>query len=113
MSSARDIETTIVSVKCVKEYSGHTPKVPYEIPDLQMDKKLAPAWQDQASKLLDPLSSRPGLVLKIVDLSIRIGECFGIVDRTDARKSSVTMVLFRMIKATKGKIVIDGVDTST
>lgn len=52
-------------------------------------------------------------MLSNVDLSICAGERIGVDGRTGADKSSVNMALFRMIEATEGKILIDGVDTST
>ncbi|CAK4530088.1 unnamed protein product [Aphanomyces euteiches] len=53
------------------------------------------------------------LVLKDVTCSIRGGEKIGIVGRTGAGKSSLTMVLFRMYPIESGSILIDGRDIST
>lgn len=51
-------------------------------------------------------------VLKNIDLTINSKEKVGIVGRTGAGKSSLTMALFRIIEATEGHIEIDGIDTS-
>lgn len=50
------------------------------------------------------------LVLKDLDLSISGGEKVGIVGRTGAGKSSMTLCLFRIIEAANGGIAIDGVN---
>ncbi|KAG0077209.1 hypothetical protein BGZ92_002023 [Podila epicladia] len=113
MSSVCSLETTIVSVERVKEYSELTPEAPYEIPD----SKTGKSWPEHGQIEFQNYSTRyrEGLepVLSNVDLSICAGERIGIVGRTGAGKSSVNMALFRMIEATEGKILIDGVDTST
>ena len=49
-------------------------------------------------------------VLKHVTFSIQAGQKVGIVGRTGAGKSSLTLALFRGLEADEGKIVIDGVD---
>ncbi|KAF9582928.1 hypothetical protein BGW38_010571 [Lunasporangiospora selenospora] len=113
MTSVCSLETTIVSVERVKEYSELTPEAPYEIPDSRTDK----SWPEHGQIEFQNYSTRyrEGLdpVLRNVSLSICAGERIGIVGRTGAGKSSVNMALFRMIEATEGKILIDGVDTST
>uniref|UniRef100_K3WAG8 ABC transmembrane type-1 domain-containing protein n=1 Tax=Globisporangium ultimum (strain ATCC 200006 / CBS 805.95 / DAOM BR144) TaxID=431595 RepID=K3WAG8_GLOUD len=50
------------------------------------------------------------LVLKNVSFSIQSHEKIGIVGRTGAGKSSLTMALFRMNELLSGSILIDGVD---
>ncbi|WWC98842.1 hypothetical protein V866_005735 [Kwoniella sp. B9012] len=60
------------------------------------------------------MSYRPGLppVLKGLSLSVRTGEKIGIIGRTGAGKTSITMALFRLVEMSSGSIKIDGVDIS-
>ena len=43
-------------------------------------------------------------------MEIKSEEKIGIVGRTGAGKSSLTLSLFRLIEATEGSIIIDGID---
>lgn len=69
---------------------------------------------DFTSSLILFFSFREGmdLVLKDINLEIRSGEKVGVVGRTGAGKSSLTLALFRIIEPATGRIVIDGVDIS-
>ena len=49
------------------------------------------------------------LVLKNLNLKIEAGEKVGVVGRTGAGKSSLTLALFRILEADQGHIAIDGV----
>ncbi|KAI7830395.1 P-loop containing nucleoside triphosphate hydrolase protein [Gamsiella multidivaricata] len=113
MTSVCNLETTIVSVERVKEYS----ELPSEALDVIPDSKTDKNWPQQGKLEFQNFSTRYreglDLVLSNVDLTVRAGERVGVVGRTGAGKSSVTMALFRIIEAAEGKILIDGVDTST
>ncbi|KAF0688401.1 Aste57867_19978 [Aphanomyces stellatus] len=52
-------------------------------------------------------------VLQDVSFHVQAGEKFGVVGRTGAGKSSLTLVLFRLYELDAGVITIDGVDIST
>ena len=60
------------------------------------------------------LTYRPGLqpALRGVTCSIEAGEKIGIVGRTGAGKSSLTLAILRMADQVSGLVEIDGVDTS-
>lgn len=50
------------------------------------------------------------LVLKEISFEIKGGHRVGVVGRTGAGKSSLTLALFRLVEAADGRITIDGVD---
>jgi len=52
------------------------------------------------------------LVLRDLSCRIESGEKVGIVGRTGAGKSSLTLALFRILESTAGSIFIDGEDIS-
>ncbi|CAI7643455.1 unnamed protein product [Penicillium glandicola] len=53
------------------------------------------------------------LVLKDISFSVGAGQRIGIVGRTGAGKSSLTLALLRLINPQCGSILIDGIDIST
>jgi ABC-type multidrug transport system fused ATPase/permease subunit len=52
-------------------------------------------------------------VLKGLDFEVKPKERIGVVGRTGAGKSSLTLALFRFLEAREGQVMIDGVDIST
>ncbi|KAK2714884.1 hypothetical protein QYM36_009173 [Artemia franciscana] len=110
MRMTSEVETNIVAVERIKEY-GETPQeAQWEIPD----KKPPKEWPDEGKvEFIDyEVRYREGLevVLKGINCSINGGEKVGIVGRTGAGKSSLTLGLFRIIEPAKGTIKIDGLD---
>lgn len=107
------IETNIVSVERVLEYAA----LPSEAPEIISKKRPPISWPSQGAVSFENFSARyrPGLdlVLKNVTLSFKPHEKIGVVGRTGAGKSSLTLSLFRIIEAAEGLISIDGLNTST
>lgn len=89
------METNIVAVERIKEYGEATQEAAWEIPSKNPPKAWpeigAVEFQDYAVRY------RPGLdlVLTSVNFHINGGEKIGIVGRTGAGKSSMTLSLFR------------------
>ncbi|XP_066599372.1 multidrug resistance-associated protein 1 isoform X2 [Prorops nasuta] len=107
-----DVETNIVAVERIKEY-GETPQeAPWEIANTTPPKE----WplQGQVSFKEFKVRYREGLdlVLRGITFTVNGGEKVGIVGRTGAGKSSLTLALFRIIEAADGKIFIDDIDIS-
>lgn len=108
-----EVETNIVSVERVLEYA----ELPSEAPDVVSKNKPKISWPAQGAVHFKSYSTRyrPGLdlVLKDINLDIKSHEKIGVVGRTGAGKSSLTLALFRIIEPSMGNIVIDDVNTST
>ncbi|KAG0196922.1 hypothetical protein BGX28_009619 [Mortierella sp. GBA30] len=113
MANSCQIENDVVSVERVLEYS----KLPSEARDVIPDSKTDEAWPPQGEIVFQDYSTRYrdglDLVLRNLSVTVKAGERVGIVGRTGAGKSSVTLALFRIIEAAEGSISIDGIDIST
>ncbi|KAL4890362.1 P-loop containing nucleoside triphosphate hydrolase protein [Aspergillus ambiguus] len=108
-----EVETNIVSVERVLEYAN----LPSEAPEVIFKHRPAIGWPAQGAVSFKGYSTRyrPGLdlVLKDIDLDIKPHEKIGVVGRTGAGKSSLTLALFRIIEPNSGSINIDGLNVST
>lgn len=75
------------------------------------------AWPRTGSVSFEGVSMRyrKGLPCALNDLSFEIpaGKSCGVVGRTGAGKSSLTVALFRLVEIESGRIMFDGVDLST
>ncbi|KAJ8569395.1 hypothetical protein ON010_g5865 [Phytophthora cinnamomi] len=111
------VEPMMVSPERLQEYADIVQEAPSRLP-LDPPSKIHPeAWPSNGIIEFKHVSFRykdqGQLVLRDLNFSVRGGEKLGIVGRTGAGKSSLTMALFRINELTTGSILIDGVDVST
>ena len=103
-----EIETNMVSAERIIEYQ----RTPQEAPDQVEGSEVAKTWPEYGVVKFDHYQTRyrKGLDLVLRDISFESmsGEKIGIVGRTGAGKSSLTLALFRIIEAAGGSILIDG-----
>uniref|UniRef100_A0A8C3YH35 Multidrug resistance-associated protein 1 n=1 Tax=Catagonus wagneri TaxID=51154 RepID=A0A8C3YH35_9CETA len=105
-----EMETNIVAVERLKEYSDTEKEAPWRI----QERAPPSAWpqvgrvefRDYGLRYRDDLD----LVLKHINVTIDGGEKVGIVGRTGAGKSSLTLGLFRINESAAGEIIIDDVN---
>uniref|UniRef100_A0A7E4W8A1 ABC-type glutathione-S-conjugate transporter n=1 Tax=Panagrellus redivivus TaxID=6233 RepID=A0A7E4W8A1_PANRE len=107
-----EIETNIVSVERLKEYT----EIPSEAPWRIKAKSVPSGWPTAGQIEFKGYSTRyrPGLELVVRNINVLInpGEKIGVVGRTGAGKSSLTLALFRIIESAEGQILIDGIPIS-
>ena len=108
-----EVETNIVAVERLKEYSETQREANWE---KESDEKLK-TWPVKAKIQFKNASARYReglpLVLKNLSFEVEAEEKVGIVGRTGAGKSSVTLALFRIIELDSGQICIDDIDIAT
>ena len=112
MTQTAEVETNIVAVERLKEYSMLEQEAPWIRPDNCPEK----AWPQAGMIEFDDYGLRyredTPLVVKNISVKVEGGQKVGIVGRTGAGKSTLTVALFRLVEAALGKIKIDGKDIS-
>ncbi|PVD36248.1 hypothetical protein C0Q70_03226 [Pomacea canaliculata] len=106
------LESDMVSVERVKEYTDLGVEAPWEI----SAHKPPDSWPEHGDVKIDDIALRyrDGLDLVLDGVSVHVSskEKVGIVGRTGAGKSSLTTALFRLVELARGKVYIDDRDTS-
>ncbi|CAH3177882.1 unnamed protein product [Porites lobata] len=108
--STCEMETNIVSVERIKEYTAIDREADWVIPTM----RPADEWPHQGRIVMENVDVRYRenlpLVLKGINCAIATREKIGIVGRTGAGKSSLTLALFRILERAGGRIIIDDID---
>ncbi|KAJ2476028.1 hypothetical protein IWW56_005135, partial [Coemansia sp. RSA 2131] len=104
------LEMAFISIERTRKYSLLVPEASKTIEGC----RPATMWPEQGMVEFKDYSTRyrDGLDLVLKGLSFRVlpNQKVGIVGRTGAGKSSLTLALFRIIEAASGQILIDGED---
>ncbi|XP_049538576.1 multidrug resistance-associated protein 1 isoform X1 [Anopheles darlingi] len=107
-----DVETNIVAVERIKEYGETKQEAAWELPNSTLPRE----WPEHGMVEFKDFQVRYRegleLVLRGISFVVEGGEKVGIVGRTGAGKSSLTLALFRIIESAGGSIIIDGQDIS-
>ncbi|EDO36474.1 predicted protein [Nematostella vectensis] len=107
-----ELETNIVSVERTKEYADMETEAEWVVEDSRPPK----GWPDKGRIQIEDFDLRYRanlpLVLKNISVDIQPGEKIGIVGRTGAGKSTLTLALFRILESAGGRIVVDDLDIS-
>ena len=107
-----EVETNLVSVERIKEYQEIVQEAAFDAPENDPGEE----WPEHGVIKFDNYQTRYreglDLVLRGIDCKIGSTEKVGIVGRTGAGKSSLTLALFRIIESAGGSIEIDDVNIS-
>ncbi len=110
---AAELENSIVSVERALEFIG----VKSEAPLVIEHRRPAKSWPARGQITLKQLEMRYrpelALVLKQLSLEIAPSQKIGVCGRTGSGKSSLMLVLLRLVELSGGSITIDQIDTST
>ncbi|KAJ0175661.1 hypothetical protein K1T71_008820 [Dendrolimus kikuchii] len=105
-----EVETNIVAVERIKEYAETEQEAAWTV-----EQGPSPSWPETGALELEQLTLgyRTGEpALRDLTCAVAPRDKLGIVGRTGAGKSTLTLGLFRIVEALKGTIKIDGIDIS-
>ncbi|KAJ1097026.1 hypothetical protein NDU88_002155 [Pleurodeles waltl] len=112
VQTATELETNSVAIERVKEYCDVQPEAAWT----STQSTALQHWPQKGEIVFTGYGLRYRsdleLALRNITVSIGEGEKIGIVGRTGAGKSSLTLGLFRILEPATGQICIDGIDIS-
>ncbi|KAI9506366.1 P-loop containing nucleoside triphosphate hydrolase protein [Coemansia spiralis] len=110
--SYSDSELNMNSVERVRQYMITEPEAALES---SPEHKPSSSWPTKGEVQVKNLVAEytPGVpVLHDISFSVKHGEKIGVVGRTGAGKSTLSLALLRFVEASGGRIVLDGIDIS-
>ncbi|ESO93730.1 hypothetical protein LOTGIDRAFT_105097, partial [Lottia gigantea] len=110
VSVSSQLEVNVVSVERIVEYSEKEQEADWYIQDTKPKDTWPDSGEIEITNLLTKYRHDLPLVLKGLTVNFKSGEKIGIVGRTGAGKSSLSMAIFRIIESAGGSITIDGAD---
>lgn len=103
-----ELETNIVAVERVKEYADLEQEAPWILQQTAPESSWPHEGKIEFRNFCLRYREDLDLALKNINVTVQGGEKIGIVGRTGAGKSSLTLGLFRINEAASGEIIIDG-----
>ena len=102
-----EVETNIVAVERLQEYSAVVQEAPWVFPE----SRPVAAWPEAGRVEFQDYGLRyrddTPLVVEDINVTVEGGQKVGIVGRTGAGKSTLTVALFRLVESSLGSITID------
>nr|XP_045238503.1 multidrug resistance-associated protein 1 [Macaca fascicularis] len=108
-----EMETNIVAVERLKEYSETEKEAPWQIQETAPPSNWPQVGRVEFRNYCLRYREDLDFVLRHINVTINGGEKVGIVGRTGAGKSSLTLGLFRINESAEGEIVIDGINIAS
>ncbi|KAJ1725528.1 Transporter of the ATP-binding cassette (ABC) [Coemansia erecta] len=105
-------EMNLNSVERVVEYLDIEPEAPVSIPDRVPPSEWPAHGQITVEDLELKYAENQPAVIRGISFNVQPCEKVGIVGRTGAGKSTLTLAMFRFMEASAGRIMIDGIDIS-
>ncbi|ANB14688.1 ATP-binding cassette glutathione S-conjugate transporter YCF1 [Sugiyamaella lignohabitans] len=107
-----EIERRGVTIERIFQYHA----LKSEAPEIVENNRPPAYWPSEGRITFDKFSTRykegMKLVLKDINLDIKPREKIGVVGRTGAGKSTLTLSLFRLIEPASGTVVVDNINTN-